>query len=178
MLKRKKSWPMHNNTLIIFQYCFVLCAYWEQFFDKLIIYHYKLNNIWKLIRGQKDFVFSKMVPISYLWIQYLGHCKLCKYSPDENIIDMWKKIIIIPILRLWSRVGLTSECLFWWVQIRYWKKCHLKRTSLQDFVMIIIFQISTDAETGKTRVSRINGHVHSIPGKEVRRDLRPKNFNE
>ena len=36
--------------------------------------------------------------------------------------------------------------------------------------MIIIFQISTDAETGKTRVSRINGHVHSIPGKEVRRD--------
>ena len=113
-----------------------------------------------------------MVPISYLWIQYLGHCKLCKYSPDENIIDMWKKIIIIPILRLWSRVGLTSECLFWWVQIRYWKKCHLKRTSLQDFVMIIIFQISTDAETGKTRVSRINGHVHSIPGKEVRRNLR------
>ena len=42
--------------------------------------------------------------------------------------------------------------------------------------MIIIFQISTDAETGKTRVSRINGHVHSIPGKEVGRHLRDHTF--
>ena len=57
------------------------------------------------------------------------------------------------------------------------KEMTFENTSLQDFVMIIIFQISTDAETGKTRVSRINGHVHSIPGKEVGRDLRPKIFN-
>ena len=31
----------------------------------------------------------------------------------------------------------------------------------------LFWQISTDAETGKTKISRINGSIHTIPGKEV-----------
>ena len=32
---------------------------------------------------------------------------------------------------------------------------------------LFVLQISTDVETGKTKISRINGSIHAIPGKEV-----------
>ena len=36
---------------------------------------------------------------------------------------------------------------------------------MNDFYLF--WQISTDVETGKTKISRINGSIHTIPGKEV-----------
>ena len=89
--------------------------------------------------------------------------ELCKnHCFDVNFAFVWS--LKMPVLV--SKV----------ITIHHWKErtsCSQTQLSVllqkgwNVFSLCLFWQISTDVETGKTKISRINGSIHTIPGKEV-----------